>query len=122
MRQLRSWTKPTKVKTPITHIGSTSYIYPEPYGTALIISPWNYPFLLAAAPLIGAIAAGNCAVIKPSELTPRTSAVFAKMIQDVFPRKYIAVVQGGVETSEALLREKFDKIFSLEVCLLEKWS
>ncbi|MBM7713717.1 aldehyde dehydrogenase (NAD+) [Bacillus thermophilus] len=111
MRQLRSWTKPTKVKTPITHIGSTSYIYPEPYGTALIISPWNYPFLLAAAPLIGAIAAGNCAVIKPSELTPRTSAVFAKMIQDVFPRKYIAVVQGGVETSEALLREKFDKIF-----------
>lgn len=111
INKLRSWAKPVKVKTPITHIGSASYIYSEPYGTALIISPWNYPFQLAAAPLIGAIAAGNCAVIKPSELTPRTSQVFAKMIRELFPEKYITVVEGGVETSQALLQEKFDKIF-----------
>lgn len=118
--KLRSWAKPVKVKTPITHIGSASYIYSEPYGTALIISPWNYPFQLAAAPLIGAIAAGNCAVIKPSELTPRTSQVFAKMIREIFPEKYITVVEGGVETSQALLQEKFDKIFFTGLCLSEK--
>ncbi|RST77166.1 aldehyde dehydrogenase [Siminovitchia acidinfaciens] len=109
--KLRSWAKPVKVKTPLTHIGSASYIYSEPYGTALIISPWNYPFQLAAAPLIGAIAAGNCAIVKPSELTPRTSEVFSKIIREIYPEKYIAVVQGGVETSQSLLQEKFDKIF-----------
>ncbi|VEF46565.1 putative aldehyde dehydrogenase [Bacillus freudenreichii] len=109
--KLWSWAKPVKVKTPLTHIGSASYIYSEPYGTALIISPWNYPFQLAVAPLIGAIAGGNCAIVKPSELTPRTSQVFAKIIGETFPEKYIAVVQGGVETSQALLQEKFDKIF-----------
>ncbi|WP_313432851.1 aldehyde dehydrogenase [Siminovitchia terrae] len=109
--KLRSWVKPVKVKTPITHIGSASYVYSEPYGTTLIISPWNYPFQLAAAPLIGAISAGNCAIIKPSELTPRTSQVFAKMIRDIFPQNYVTVVQGGVETSQALLQEEFGKIF-----------
>lgn len=109
--KLRSWVKPIKVKTPITHIGSASYVYSEPYGTTLIISPWNYPFQLAAAPLIGAISAGNCAIIKPSELTPRTSQVFAKMIRDIFPQNYVTVVQGGVETSQALLQEEFGKIF-----------
>ncbi|MGM0900802.1 MAG: aldehyde dehydrogenase [Bacillota bacterium] len=111
INHLQSWAKPRKVKTPITHIGSSSYIYPEPYGVTLIIAPWNYPFQLAVAPLIGAIAAGNCAVIKPSELTPTTSEVFAKLISEIFPEEYIAVVQGGVETSQALLEEKFDYIF-----------
>ncbi|MGJ7919717.1 aldehyde dehydrogenase [Neobacillus sp. LXY-4] len=110
-RHLRSWVKPKRVKTPITHFGSTSYIYPEPYGVSLIISPWNYPFQLAIAPLIGAIAAGNCAVIKPSELTPKTSEVLGRLIQDIFPEEYIVVFQGGVETSQALLNEKFDYIF-----------
>lgn len=109
--KLRSWVKPERVKTPITHIGSTSYVYSEPYGTTLIISPWNYPFQLAAAPLIGAISAGNCAIIKPSELSPETSQVFAKMIQEIFPENYITVVQGGAETSQALLQEEFGKIF-----------
>ena len=108
---LRSWVKPKKVKTPMTHLGSTSYIYSEPYGTALIIAPWNYPVQLAIGPLIGAIAAGNCAVIKPSELTPKTSEMLAKIINDLFPEKYISVVQGGVDTSQALLNEKFDYIF-----------
>ena len=111
IKQLRSWMKPKKVKTPITHIGSTSFIYSEPYGVALIISPWNYPFQLAVAPLIGAIAAGNCAIIKPSELTPKTSEILAKLLEKNFPEEYISVVQGGVETSQALLNEKFDYIF-----------
>ncbi|ULT54693.1 aldehyde dehydrogenase [Neobacillus drentensis] len=111
MKHLRSWAAPRKVKTPVTHIGSTSYIYPEPYGVALIIAPWNYPFQLAVAPLIGAIAAGNCAIIKPSELTPRTSEVLGTLIMDLFPEEYIAVVQGGVETSQALLHQQLDYIF-----------
>lgn len=111
IKHLRSWAAPKKVKTPVTHIGSTSYIYPEPYGVSLIIAPWNYPFQLAVAPLIGAIAAGNCAIIKPSELTPRTSEVLGTLIMDLFPEEYIAVVQGGVETSQALLNEQLDYIF-----------
>ncbi|TWE01700.1 aldehyde dehydrogenase (NAD+) [Neobacillus bataviensis] len=111
IKHLRSWAAPKKVKTPVTHIGSNSYIYPEPYGVALIIAPWNYPFQLAVAPLIGAIAAGNCAIIKPSELTPKTSEVLETLIKEIFPEEYIAVVQGGVETSQALLNEQLDYIF-----------
>jgi aldehyde dehydrogenase (NAD+) len=111
MKHLRLWTKPKRVKTPLTHIGSRSYIYPEPYGLALIIAPWNYPLQLAIAPLIGAIAAGNCAIIKPSELTPKTSETMAKLVGDIFPEEYISVVLGGVETSTALLAENVDYIF-----------
>ncbi|MBS4173030.1 aldehyde dehydrogenase [Bacillus sp. FJAT-49736] len=111
LRNLKSWIKPKKVKTPITHIGSKSYIYSEPYGVALIIAPWNYPFQLAIAPLIGAIAAGNCAVIKPSELTPSTSKLIASLINKIYPEEYVSVVLGGVETSTALLQEKADYIF-----------
>ncbi|PFN96116.1 aldehyde dehydrogenase family protein [Bacillus sp. AFS076308] len=111
VKHLRSWAAPKKVKTPVTHIGSNSYIYPEPYGVALIIAPWNYPFQLAVAPLIGAISAGNCAIIKPSELTPKTSEVLETLIKEIFPEEYIAVVQGGVETSQALLYEQLDYIF-----------
>ncbi|MED1201695.1 aldehyde dehydrogenase [Heyndrickxia acidicola] len=111
LSRLRSWVKPKKVRTPLTHTGSKGFIYPEPYGIAFIISPWNYPFQLAAAPLIGAIAAGNCAIIKPSELTPNTSEIFAKLIKEIFPEDYIAVVEGGIDTSEALLQEDMDYIF-----------
>ncbi|MEO2076159.1 MAG: aldehyde dehydrogenase [Bacillus sp. (in: firmicutes)] len=111
IKHLRSWVKPKRVKTPLTHIGSASYIYSEPYGVTLIIAPWNYPFQLAIAPLIGAIAAGNCAVIKPSELTPKTSGLLGKIISEIFSEEYITVVQGGVETSQALLGESFDYIF-----------
>lgn len=71
-----------------------STIYPEPYGVALIIAPWNYPFQLAFGPLIGAIAAGNCAVIKPSELTPAVSRLTYNLIQEIFPQEYIAVMEG----------------------------
>ncbi|HDR6289654.1 TPA: aldehyde dehydrogenase [Bacillus cereus] len=105
------WASPREVETPSSHAGSTSYIYPEPFGVALIIAPWNYPFQLALAPLVGAIAAGNCAILKPSELTPYTSRILAKIINANFPEEYICVVEGEVETSTALLKEKFDHIF-----------
>lgn len=111
IQHLQSWAKPEKVKTPLTHFGSKGYIYSEPYGVALIISPWNYPFQLAISPLIGAIAAGNCAIIKPSELTPNTSDLLRKILSEIFPEEYVSVVIGGVEMSEALLSEKVDNIF-----------
>ncbi|MBG9447725.1 aldehyde dehydrogenase [Cytobacillus firmus] len=111
MKHLKKWAKPRKVKSSLAQIGSKSYIYPEAYGVALIIAPWNYPFQLAIAPLIGAIAAGNCAILKPSELTPQTSALLSKLISSHFPEEYISVVEGDAETSTALLNEKLDYIF-----------
>lgn len=111
IKHAASWAKPKRVKTPLTHFGSTSKMYPEPYGVALLISPWNYPFQLLIAPLIAAIAAGNCAVLKPSEWAPATSGIIADIVRENYPAEYISVVQGGVETSQALLREKFDYIF-----------
>lgn len=111
LRHIRRWSKPRRVKAPLTHVGSSSKVYPQPYGSALIIAPWNYPFQLAIAPLIGAIAAGNCAVIKPSELAPHTSQVIKELIEPLFSSEYIAVVEGGIETNQALLAERFDYIF-----------
>ena len=110
-KRLRSWMKRKKLPTSLTHIGTCSYQYPEPYGVVLIISPWNYPFQLALLPLVGAIAAGNCTVIKPSELTPTVSKVICSLIGSAFDSKYIAVVEGGVDVSEELLSFKFDYIF-----------
>lgn len=110
-KHLRRWAKPRKVKTALTHVGSKGYILPEPYGTVLIISPWNYPFQLTMGPLIGAIAAGNTAIVKPSELSPHVSAAIERIVSEAFPAECAAVVQGGVETSEELLRQKFDLIF-----------
>lgn len=110
-KHVRRWARPRKVPGTMALIGSRSWIMPEPYGSALIIAPWNYPFQLALGPLIGAIAAGNCAVVKPSELTPHTSAVIARILRQVFRGEYVAVVEGGVETSKALLADPFDLIF-----------
>nr|WP_261764497.1 aldehyde dehydrogenase [Paenibacillus xylanexedens] len=111
LEHLREWATPRNVPTSSAMPDAVSTIYPEPYGVALIIAPWNYPFQLAFGPLIGAIAAGNCAVIKPSELTPATSRLINDLIQDIYPEEYIAVMEGEVETSTALLNEKFDYIF-----------
>lgn len=111
MKHLRKWAKRKKVTTPLTHIGSKSTIYYEPYGIVLIIAPWNFPFQLAIAPLIGAIAAGNCAIIKPSELAPHTSELLAQLISESFPQEAVTVIEGGVETSQALLHSKVDYIF-----------
>lgn len=111
IKNIRKWMKPKKVKTPITHIGTKSRIYREPYGVTLIISPWNYPFQLTMTPLVGAIIGGNTAIIKPSELTPNTSSIIGEMISELFSEEYIAVIEGGVETSSSLLQQKFDLIF-----------
>ncbi|MDR7078258.1 aldehyde dehydrogenase (NAD+) [Neobacillus niacini] len=111
LKHIKDWTQPRRVKTAFTQMGSKGYIYSEPYGVALIISPWNYPLQLAIAPLIGAIAAGNCAILKPSELTPETSKLIADLITKTFPAEYISVVQGDAETTQSLLKEKFDYIF-----------
>jgi acyl-CoA reductase-like NAD-dependent aldehyde dehydrogenase len=111
IKNVERWARPKTVPTPIFHFKGSSYIKPEPYGMALIIAPWNYPFQLLIAPAVGAIAAGNTLVLKPSELAPHTSAVVAEMIREVFDPHYIAILEGGVEVSEALLQEKFDYIF-----------
>ncbi|MDQ0268290.1 aldehyde dehydrogenase [Cytobacillus purgationiresistens] len=111
LKNINKWAKPRRVKSSVPTLGSKSFIYPEPYGVSLIIAPWNYPFQLAIAPLIGSMAAGNTAIMKPSELTPNTSELIAKLIKSYFSEEYISVVEGGVETSEALLAEKWDHIF-----------
>ncbi|MED3972768.1 aldehyde dehydrogenase family protein [Priestia megaterium] len=111
VENLAEWAAPKEVETPSTHAGAKSYIYQDPYGLALVIAPWNYPFQLAVSPVVGAIAAGDCVVLKPSELTPHTSSLLAKMFNENFPEEYLTVVEGEVETSTALLKENFDYIF-----------
>lgn len=111
MKNLKRWMKPKTVRTPVVHFGSKSVIYPEPYGSALIIGPFNYPFMLVLDPLAGAIAAGNCAVVKPSEFTPHVSAVIAKLIREHFVEDYIRVVEGGKDTTSELIHAPFDRIF-----------
>ncbi|KEJ00507.1 aldehyde dehydrogenase [Clostridium botulinum A2B7 92] len=111
IRNIKKWSKPKKVKTPITNFLASSYIYNEPYGVALIMSPWNYPFQLIMAPLVGAISAGNCVLLKPSELAIETEKIIVKIIKDTFSDEYIGVITGGIEESTALLKEKFDYIF-----------
>ena len=111
LKHLRGWARPKRVPTPITQFPSRSFIYSEPYGTVLIMSPWNYPFQLTIAPLVGALSAGNCAVVKPSAYSSATSALIARMIKELFPQKYVTVIEGGRKENEALLSEKFDYIF-----------
>lgn len=111
IKHLKKWMKNKRVKTPIAQFKSRSFISPEPYGVALIISPWNYPVQLCLSPLIGAISAGNCAIIKPSSYSPNVSEVIEKIISQAFSREYVAVVTGGREENELLLNEKFDFIF-----------
>ncbi|MGE6344706.1 aldehyde dehydrogenase [Bacillus mycoides] len=111
MKHISSWSKPKRVRTALTHFGSKGKVVPEPYGVTLIIAPWNYPFQLAIAPLVGALAAGNTVVLKPSELTPNVSKVLTRMLGELFPEELVSVVEGGVEESTALLKEPFDYIF-----------
>lgn len=111
LKHFKKWAKPKKVRTPLTQFPAKSKIYSEPYGVVLIMSPWNYPFQLSIAPLVGAIAAGNCALIKPSNYSPKTSEVIAEMIGKTFPEEYISVVLGGREANQDLLAQKFDYIF-----------
>ena len=110
IKNLKSFAKEKRVKTPFIWFGTKAYTVCEPYGVALIISPWNYPFELAFRPLIGSIAAGNCAVLKPSEISKNSSLVINDIIKKTFPRNYIAVVQDGAEEGQFLLEQKFDYI------------
>ncbi|MBW2518042.1 MAG: aldehyde dehydrogenase family protein, partial [Deltaproteobacteria bacterium] len=110
-RKLKSWARPRRVRTPITLWVGSSRIYYEPYGTALIIAPWNYPFQLSIAPLIGSIAAGNCSVLKPSEYAPHTAAILSQIIGSHFDNSYLAVIEGDAQIGAALLQERFDYIF-----------
>ncbi|MDM5426734.1 MULTISPECIES: aldehyde dehydrogenase [Bacillus] len=111
MKHISSWSKPKRVRTALTHFGSKGKVVPEPYGVTLIIAPWNYPFQLAIAPLVGALAAGNTVVLKPSELTPNVSKVLTRMLGELFPEELVSVVEGGAQESTALLKESFDYIF-----------
>ncbi len=111
LKQFKSWAKPRRVGLPLPQLPGSAWVQPEPLGVILIIGPWNYPFQLLISPLMGAIAAGNCAILKPSELAPATSGVVAALVKETFDPEYVAVVEGGVETAQALLAEKFDHIF-----------
>jgi aldehyde dehydrogenase (NAD+) len=111
IKNLHKWAKPKRVFPSILNFPSTDYIYKEPYGKVLVIAPWNYPFQLALCPLISAVAAGNQVVLKPSELTPKTSEIITKIIEKTFPVNHVEVVQGGLEASQKLLSQRWDYIF-----------
>ena len=110
-RHLRSFARRRLVPTPLAQFHGTSFKVQEPYGAVLIMSPWNYPVLLTLEPLIGALAAGNCCVVKPSAYAPEVSHVLAKMIRETFPKGYVAAIEGGRKENESLLEQKFDYIF-----------
>jgi len=111
IRHLRRWMKPRRVRAPLALIGSRSRIVHEPKGVVLIISPWNFPINLTLGPLVSAIAAGNCAILKPSEMTPNASAWMKRFIGDLFEENEVAVIEGDASVAEILLRKKFDHIF-----------
>ncbi|XP_062020499.1 aldehyde dehydrogenase family 3 member H1 isoform X1 [Rosa rugosa] len=110
IKQLKSWMKPEKAKTSITTFPSSAEIVSEPLGVVLIISAWNYPFLLSLDPVVGAIAAGNAVVLKPSELAPATSSLLAKLLGEYMDSSSVRVVEGAVAETSALLEQKWDKI------------
>ncbi len=111
IKNIKKWARPEKVKTPVYLMPSKSYVTYEPFGVALIIAPWNYPFNLMFTPLVGAISSGCCAVMKPSPYSQNTSEVMQKMIDETFDRNYITMVQGHRDVNQALLAQKFDFIF-----------
>lgn len=110
IRKIRKWSKPARTRTPLIHFIARSYVVPQPYGQVLVISPWNFPFQLAMVPVVGALAAGNCIVLKTSQQTPNTSAVIEKLLSH-FNKDLIAVINGDHGLSEYLLDQKFDYIF-----------
>lgn len=110
-RNLKKWSKKKKVRSSILNFPSRDYLIPEPYGNVLIITPWNYPFQLSLTPLIGAIAAGNSVIIKPSEFAPNTSRILNNLIDKVFPKNMVCVIEGDAETAKFLLDKRWDYIF-----------
>ena len=111
LKHLKGWMRERAVPTPLAQFHAKSFVSPEPYGVALIISPWNYPVQLCLSPLVGAISGGNCAIVKPSAYAPATSAAIAKLIAENFDPRYIAAVEGGRAENAGLLEETFDFIF-----------
>lgn len=111
IKHLHTFMQEKRVRTPLTQFPSKSFISPEPYGSVLIMAPWNYPFLLSIGPLIGSIASGNCTVIKPSCYASHTSHAVHRLLSTVFPPEHVAVIEGGRSENKALLAEKFDYIF-----------
>ena len=111
LKHIKSWAKTRRVKTPLAQFLSKSFVVPEPYGVVLIMAPWNYPVQLCLEPLIGAIAAGNTAIIKPSAYAPAVSSCIASLISEIFEPAFVAVVEGGREQNTQLLEQKFDYIF-----------
>lgn len=111
LKKLKKWAKPKRASQVLVNFPSSNYTVAEPYGAVLIIAPWNYPIQLALLPLVGAIAAGNTVVIKPSEITTNTSEVIHRVLSKWFNKEFVAVVEGGVETNQELLEQDFDYIF-----------
>ena len=111
IKNIKEWAAPKRVSGSLLSFPSQDFIISEPYGTVLLISPWNYPFQLAMIPFIGAIAAGNTAVLKPSESAPHTAQIIEKILMEVFPENWVKVIQGDVTVGEALLKYQWDYIF-----------
>ena len=111
IKHTKAFSKEKNVLTPLTHFKSRSFKKPMPYGVVLIMSPWNYPFLLTMDPLIDAVASGNTVIVKPSAYSPHTSEVIREILENVFPKEYVCAVMGGREENNHLLSDKFDYIF-----------
>ncbi|MEB3290340.1 MAG: aldehyde dehydrogenase [Leptolyngbya sp.] len=110
IKHLRSWMRSRPVPLPLNQKPGSAWVQPEPLGVVLVIGPWNYPFQMIISPLVGVISAGNCALLKPSEQAPATSGVLAKLVAETFDPAHVTLVEGGVETAQALLAERFDHI------------
>ena len=110
-KKLKRWSSKQRVKTNLGNFPAKSYIIPEPLGVTLIISSWNYPYQLSLAPIVAAIAAGNTIILKPSEISSQTSGVMASILNEAFDPNFLKVIQGGVQETTELLKQKFDKIF-----------
>lgn len=111
IKKIKYWAKPKKVRSSLLNFPSSDYIYNEPYGKTLVISPWNYPFQLALCPVISSYAVGNSVVLKPSELTPNTSTLISKLIRDTFDVKEVVAVLGDADVAKSLLEKRWDFIF-----------
>lgn len=111
VRYLKKWMKPRRVPTPMMHWPSQSQVYSEPKGVVLVLGPWNYPMQLIFAPVVGAIAAGNCVIIKPSEIARHSEEFICKLVSETFPKEFMVALPGGLEETKEILLEKFDHIF-----------
>ncbi len=111
IKKIGFWSRPKRMVNSLANLPGSSFIIPEPLGNTLVIGAWNYPFLLSMHPVVSALAAGNTVILKPSELALNSSNVMAKLINENFDTEYFHVIEGGVEETTALLKEKFDKIF-----------